>query len=93
MTYNQEFILNNVIHIHDIHNNLVYGPLLNKNCLKLALLFNKFVLLKKNMCVGKSYLSDSLFKLNVLIVVLKMLTTIKYLLWLIWLSYSFGMVD
>ena len=60
--------LNNVLHVPDIHKNLVSGSLLNENDFKLVIVSDKFVLSKNDKYVGKSYLSDGLFKLNVLTV-------------------------
>ena len=69
MTSGKELILNNVLHVPDIRKNLVSGSLLSKNGFKLVFESDKFVLIKNGVYIGKGYLSDDLFKLNVLIVV------------------------
>ena len=66
-----EFTLNNVLYVLDIQKNLVSGYLLSKNGFRLVFEFDKFVLTKNGMYVGKGYMSDGLFKLNVMTVVPK----------------------
>ena len=72
MTSGKEFTLNNVLHVLDIRKNLVSGSLLSENDFRLVLESNKFVLTKSGMYVGKGYMSDGLFKLNVMTVVPKL---------------------
>ena len=55
----------------DVRKNLVSGSLLSKNGFKLVFVSDKFVLSKNEMYVGKGYLSDGLFKQNVLTIVTK----------------------
>ena len=55
-----------VLHVVDIRKNLVSGPLLRKKGFKLMFESDKFVLTKGGMHVGKGYLADGLFKLNVM---------------------------
>ena len=69
MTSGKELTLNNVLHVPDIHKNLVSGSLLSKNGFRLVFLSDKFVLTKNGMYVGKCYMSDGLFKYNVMTVV------------------------
>ena len=71
MISSKELTLNNVLHVTDIRKNLVSGSLLNKNDFMLVFVSDKFVLSKNEMYIGKDYLSDGLFKLNVLTVVPK----------------------
>ncbi|KAL0552383.1 hypothetical protein IC582_011492 [Cucumis melo] len=71
MTSRKELTLNNVLHVSDIRKNLISGSLLSKNGFKLVFVSDKFVLSKNEMYIGKGYLSDGLFKLNVLTVVPK----------------------
>ena len=59
MTSGKELTLNNVLHVPDIR----------KNGFRLVFESDKFVLTKNGMYVGKSYMSDGLFKLNVMTVV------------------------
>ena len=58
-----------MLHVPNIRKNLVSGPLLSKNGFRLVFESDKFVLTKSGMYVGKGYLSDGLFKLNVMTVV------------------------
>ena len=53
--------------VPDIRKNLVSGPLLSKKGFKLMFEYDKFVLTKGGMYVGKGYLVDGLFKLNVMV--------------------------
>lgn len=50
----------------DIRKNLMSRTLLNKNGFKLIFESDKFTLSKGGMYLGKGYLSDHMFKLNVL---------------------------
>jgi hypothetical protein len=69
MSSRKKLTLNDVRHVTDIHKNLVLGSLLSKNGFKLVFEFDKFVLTKSAMLVGKGYLSNRLFKMNVMTVV------------------------
>jgi transposase InsO family protein len=69
MTSGKELTLNNVLHVPDIRKNLVSGSLLSKNGFRLAFESDKFVLTKSGVYVGKGYMSNGLFKLNVMTVV------------------------
>ena len=71
MTSGKIMALINVLHVLDVHKNLVSGSLLSKNGFKLVFVSDKFALSKNEMYVGKGYLSDGLFKLNVMTVVTK----------------------
>ena len=67
MTSRKELTLNDVLHVSDICNNLVSSSLLSKNGFKMAFESNKFVLAKNRVYVGKRYLENGLFKMNVMI--------------------------
>ncbi|XXG54031.1 hypothetical protein AAC387_Pa03g2009 [Persea americana] len=69
MTFGKELTLNNVLHVPDIRKNLVSGSLLSKKDFKLVFESNKFVLTKSGMYMGKGYMSDGLFKMNVMTIV------------------------
>ena len=69
LTSGKQLTLNNVLYVLDIRKNLVFGSLLSKNGFRLVFESNKFVLTKNGMYVGKGYLSDGLFKLNIMTVV------------------------
>ena len=71
MTSRKTVTLINVLHVPDVRKNLVSGSLLSKNGFKLVFVSDKFVLSKNEMYVGKGYLSDGLFKLNVITIVTK----------------------
>ena len=71
MTTGKNVTLINVLHVLDVRKNLVSGSLLSKNGFKLVFVSDKFVLSKNEMYVGKGYLSDGLFNLNVMNVVTK----------------------
>ena len=58
--------LKDVLHVLDIQKNLVSGLLLSKNGFKLVFESDKFSLFKSGMYVGKGYLSNGLFKMNVI---------------------------
>ena len=57
-----------VLHVLDIQKNLAFGSLLSKNSFKLVFEFDKFSLFESGMYVGKGYLSNDLFKMNVMTV-------------------------
>lgn len=64
MTSRNELTLNNVRHVPKIRKNLVSDSLLSKNSFKLIFISHKFILAKNNMYVGKSYVSNGLFKIK-----------------------------
>ncbi|GFS41406.1 hypothetical protein Acr_00g0074080 [Actinidia rufa] len=72
MTFGKELTLNNMMHVQDIRKNLVSGSLLSKNGFRLVFESDKFVLTKSGMYVGKEYMSDGFFKLNVMTIVSKL---------------------
>ena len=65
MTLGKELTLNDVLHVPDICKNLFSCSLLSKNGFKLVIEFDKFVLTKNGMYVGKGYMSNGLFKINI----------------------------
>uniref|UniRef100_A0A2N9F9L9 Integrase catalytic domain-containing protein n=1 Tax=Fagus sylvatica TaxID=28930 RepID=A0A2N9F9L9_FAGSY len=69
MSSGKELTLNDVLHVPDIRKNLVSGSLLSKNGFQLVFESDKFLLTKSGMLVGKGYLSDGLFKMNVMTIV------------------------
>jgi hypothetical protein len=69
MSSGKELTLNDVLHVPDIRKNLVSGSLLSKNSFQLVFESNKFLLTKNGMLLGKGYLSDELFKMNVMTIV------------------------
>ena len=69
MPSRKKLTLNNVLYIPDIRKNLVAESLLSKNGFRLVFESDKFVLTKNGMYVGKGYMFDGLFKLNVMTIV------------------------
>ena len=69
MTSGKELTLNDVLHVLAIRKNLVSGSLLSKKGFKLVFVSNNFILTKNGMYVGKGYMSNGLFKMNVMAVV------------------------
>ena len=69
MTFEKELTLTNVLYVLEIQKNLVSGSLLNNHGFRLIFKSNKFVLSKSEMYVGKGYLSDGMWKLNVMTII------------------------
>ena len=59
--------LTDVLHVPEIRKNVVAGLVLSKKGFKLVFEFDRFILTKAGMYVGKGYLAEGLFKLNVLV--------------------------
>ena len=66
MTLGKELTLNDVLHVPDILKNLVSNSLLSKNGFKMVFESNNFILTKNEVYVGKGYLTNGLFKINVM---------------------------
>ena len=69
MTSGKELTLNDVLHVPEVRKNLVSGSLLSKKGFKLVFVSNNFILTKNGMYVRKGYMSNGLFKMNVITVV------------------------
>ena len=69
MTMGKFLTLKDVLHVLEIQKNLVSGSLSSKNVLKLVFESDKLSLFKSGMYVGKGYLSNGLFKMNVMTVI------------------------
>ena len=69
MTYGKELTLTNVLYVPEIHKNLVFGSLLNSHGFLLVFESDKFVLSKNGMYVKKGYMSDGMWKLNVMTII------------------------
>ena len=69
MTSGKELTLNDVLHVPEIRKNLVSGSLLSKKGFKLVFVSDNFILTKNGMYVGKGYMSNRLFKMNVMTIV------------------------
>lgn len=72
MTSRKELTLNNVLYVPEIRKNLVSGSLLNKHGFHIVFESDKVILSKSVIFVGKGYVSDDMFKLNVMVVKQKM---------------------
>ncbi|KAM1053110.1 hypothetical protein ACFX2C_000643 [Malus domestica] len=66
LTSGKEFSLTNVLHVPNIRNNLISGSFLSNKGFKIVFESDKFVITKGGVYVGKGYLAEGLFKLNVL---------------------------
>ncbi|WJZ95257.1 hypothetical protein VitviT2T_014041 [Vitis vinifera] len=69
MTSGKELTLTNVLYVPEIRKNLVSGSLLNNHGFRLVFESNKVVLSKSGMYVGKGYMSDGMWKLNVMTII------------------------
>ena len=69
MTSGKELTLNDVLHVPYIRKNLVFGSLLSKKGFKLVFVSDNLILAKNGMYVGKGYMRNGLFKMNVMIIV------------------------
>ena len=80
MTSGIQLTLNNVLYVPKIRKNLVSGSLLNKHRFRMVFESDKVILSKSGMYVGKGYVSDGLFKLNVMTIINKNNQSSVYLL-------------
>ena len=69
MTPGKELTLTNVLYVLEIRRNLVYGLLLNINGFRMLFESNKFAMSKSEMYVKKGYMSDGMWKLNVMTII------------------------
>ena len=69
MTSGKELTMTDVLYVPKIHKNLVFGSLLNGHGFRLVFESDKFVLSKSKMYVGKGYMSDGMWKLNVMTII------------------------
>ena len=69
MTSGKELTLNDVLHVLEILKNLVFGSLLSKKGFKLVFVLDNCILTKNGMYVGKRYMRNGLFKMNVMTIV------------------------
>ena len=68
MTSGMVVTLNRVSYVPELKKNLVSIPVLTKNEFKCVFVSDRVVVSKNDMYVGKDYLRDDLFKLNVIVV-------------------------
>ena len=69
MTSGKELTLTNVLYVLEIRKNLVFGSLLNRHGFQLVFYSNKFVLSKSEMYVEKGYMSDVVWKINLMTII------------------------
>ena len=69
MTSKKELTLNDVLHVLEIRKNLVSRSLLSKKGFRLVFKSDKFVLTKSGIYVGRGYMSNELFKMNVMTII------------------------
>jgi hypothetical protein len=69
MTSKKLLTFNNILHVADIRKKLVFGSLQSKNGFKMVFKSTKFIISKSGMFVGKEYLCDDLFKINILTII------------------------
>ena len=69
MASRKELTLTNVLYVPEIQKNLVSGSLLNSHGFRMVFEFEKFVLSKSGIYVEKGYMSDGMWKLNVMTLV------------------------
>ena len=66
MTFDKHLTLKNVLFVPNIHKNLVSSSFLNKHGFRIVIESDKVILSKNGMFVGKIYVTDGIFKLNVM---------------------------
>ena len=64
-----ELTLTNVLYVPEILKNLEFGLLLNSHGFRMVFKSNKFVLSQSGIYVGKGYMSDGMWKLNVMTII------------------------
>ena len=66
MTSRKDLTLKNVLYVPNICKNLMSDSLLNQHGFRIVIESDKVILYKSDMFVGKGYVTDGLFKLNVM---------------------------
>lgn len=79
MTFGKKMSLNDVLYVPEVRKNLVSGSLLDKHGFRMVFEPDKVVLSKSRMHVGKCYVLDGLFKLNVITVIKKVKNSTYFL--------------
>ena len=69
ITCRKELTLTNVLYVPKIRKNMVLGSLLNSHGFWMVFESDKFVLSKSGMYVGKGYMSNGMWKFNVMTIV------------------------
>ena len=69
MTYGKELTLTNVLYVPEIRENLVSSSLLNSHGFRLMFESDKFAMSKSGIYVEKWYMSDNMWKLNIMTII------------------------
>ena len=69
MSFGNEVTLKNVLYVLEIRKNLVSGSLLNSHGFRIVFELDKFVLSTSGMYIGKGYMRNGMWKLNVMTVI------------------------
>ncbi|XP_070010407.1 uncharacterized protein [Nicotiana sylvestris] len=80
MTSGKIVTLNDVLHVPEMWKNLVSTSFLVKNGFKYVFVSDKVVVSKNEMYVGKCYLTEGIFKLNVIAIDMNKISASSYLL-------------
>ena len=80
MTSGKVLTLNNVLYVPELRRNLISISLLDKNGFRCVTVSGKIVVSKREMYVGKGYLAEGLYKMNVMTVAMNKSLNASYLL-------------
>ncbi|PHU16871.1 hypothetical protein BC332_12566 [Capsicum chinense] len=80
MTSGKVLTLNNVLYVPELRRNLISVSLLDKNGFKCVTISEKIVISKGEMYVGKGYLTEGLYKMNVMTFEINKSSNSSYLL-------------
>ena len=80
MTSGKVLTLNNVLYVPELRRNLISVSLLDKNEFKCVTVSIKIVISKGEVYVGKGYLTEGLYKMNVMTVEINQNSNSSYLL-------------
>ncbi|KAF3633090.1 putative phosphoserine aminotransferase, chloroplastic-like [Capsicum annuum] len=80
MTSEKVLTLNNILYVLEIRRNLISVSLLDKNGFKCVTIFEKIIISKGEVYVGKGYLTEGLYKMNIMNVEINKSSNSSYLL-------------
>lgn len=80
MTSDKVVMVNNVLHFPVLQKNFVSTSFLTKNGIKYVFAYDKIVISKGEVYVGKSYLTKSIFKINIMTIDMNKSSSSFYLL-------------
>ncbi|KAL0455580.1 UNVERIFIED_CONTAM: hypothetical protein Slati_0897200 [Sesamum latifolium] len=90
-TFGKKLLLTNVLHVPEIHKNLVSAALLCKKGLKAVIESDKLIFTKSGVFVGKGYYCDGMFKLCTNANAMNKMTISTYFVELP--SFLYGIID